>query len=158
AVYVGVEVGIGGWLTEYLTATRGMTLPAAGTCVALYWLGLAIGRLLLGMLPAGVREERLLLALTLFATAALAAALVSAGPVAARLGFALTGFGFSGIFPASIALGGRYQPAAAARTTSVLITGAAIGNIAIPWTMSLIVGRAGLGAGMAFYAALAAMM
>lgn len=157
-VYVGVETGIGAWLTEYMTAARGVTLADAGSCVALYWLGLAAGRLLLGVLPHRVREERLVLGLTLFAALALGAALWSGGPAGARVAFALTGLGFSGIFPATIALGGRYDPEATARMTRRLITGAAVGNISIPWIMAVIVGRAGVAAGMAFYAVMVVVM
>ncbi len=157
-VYVGVETGIGSWLTEYMTAARGLPLAQAGTCLALYWLGLAVGRLVLGILPQRVREERLLLGLATFATVALVAGLAASDPGGARLGLALTGLGFSGIFPAAIALGGRYDPEATARMTRTLIGGAAVGNITIPWTMAVIVGRAGVGAGMGFYAAMTALM
>lgn len=158
ALYVGVETGIGAWMTEYMTARRGLPLAEAGTCLALYWLSVAAGRLVLGVVPHRMREERLLVGLSLFAVAALGVALASPGAGGARLGFALTGLGFSGIFPAIMALGGRYGGAATARTTSILVAGAALGNMAIPWIMAAIVGRAGLGAGMGFYVTTASLM
>jgi fucose permease len=136
-----------------MTARRGLALADAGTCLALYWLCIAAGRLVLSLLPSRVSVERLLLALTVFAVAALGAALAAPGSAGARIGFALTGLGFSGIFPAIVALGGRYGGDAMARTSTILIAGAAIGNIIIPWAMAAIVGRAGLDAGMGFYLA-----
>jgi len=112
----------------------------------------------LSMLAHRFPEERLLLGLSLLALAAFCGALAAPGSVGAFVGFGLTGLGFSGIFPGVMALNGRYGPEAAARTTGTLITGAALGNIVIPWTMAAIVGRAGIGAGMGFYAAMAVVM
>jgi fucose permease len=156
--YVGAETGIGAWLTHYVVSTHHVSLDYAGTCLAFYWSGLAAGRLLLGGLAHRVRQERLILALAVLATAGLAVALRAPSAPGAFLGFTVTGLGFSGIFPATIALGGQYRPQAATQVTRLLIIGAGVGGVAVPWTMSAIVAHAGVGAGMGFYTAVAAMM
>jgi fucose permease len=156
AVYVGVEMGVGAWLTKYMVAVRATTLVYAGNTLSLYWLGLAAGRLILSRSSHYFREETLNLVLALGAAGALTAALLVPGPATATACFALAGLGFSGIFPAAIALGGRYHPHDTAGATSVMVAGAGLGGIVIPWLMSAVADRAGLVAGMIFYVAVAA--
>jgi fucose permease len=152
ALYVGTELGIGGWLTKYMVAVRGVSLTYAGNALSLYWLGLTAGRLVLSVLAHRVSEGILLCGLALVATAAAACGLLVPSPGAAVACFALTGAGFSGIFPAVIALGGRSHPHNVAGVTSVMITGAGLGGIVLPWTMSAIADGFGLTTGMSFYA------
>lgn len=157
-LYVGTEMGIGTWLTKYLISTRSFTLTGAGTALSLYWLGLAAGRLVLSLSAHRVRDEWLLVGLTLLALAALASGLLVTTPAAVLICFTATGVGFSGIFPVVVALGGRRHPSNVAAVTAVLITGAGIGNIVIPWAMSAIADRIGLVVGMSFYLAMTAVM
>jgi fucose permease len=157
-VYVGVEMGIGGWLTKYMVSTRGVTLTYASNALTLYWRGLAAGRLVLSALSHRIGETALLLGLTVVSGMSLPAALLAPAPWLVVLCFAATGLGFSGIFPVVIALGGRHHPHDSAGITSVMITGAGIGGIVVPWAMSAIADVAGLQAGMVFYAVLGASM
>jgi fucose permease len=158
AAYVGAEMGTGGWLSKYMVEVRGVDLRYAGTAVSLYWMGLAAGRLVLTATSQYVSEERLLLGLTTGATAAYAFGLVTRYPALAVAAFALTGLGFSGIFPGVIALAGRYHPQNVAGITSVVITGAGLGGIVIPWVMSAIADAFGLVAGMGFYLLMSGVM
>ncbi len=156
-LYVGTEMGVGGWLTKYLVAEHEVSLAAAGGVLSAYWFGLAAGRLLLSVVPlrsARLGEEGLLVLLSAAASAALLVAVTSTSFVASAVAFTLTGLGFSGIFPGVVALGGRYQPQAVAAATSVVITGAGLGNIVIPWVMSAVADYAGVAAGMYVYAAM----
>lgn len=157
-IYVGVEVGIGGWLTKYMTDVHGLDLSRAGTALSLYWLGLTGGRLALSAVSHRFRERSLLIGLSAFATAAAALALSIQSTAAAEVCFALTGLGFSGIFPTVMALGAAAGPHDVARVTSVLITGAGIGGIVFPWLMAAISDGAGLTAGMLLYVAGSAAM
>ncbi len=157
-LYVGAEMGIGGWLTKYMMAERHVSLTYAGNTLSLYWLGLAAGRLGLGLLSRPLRVEPLLVGLTLLAAVSVVVALVVEAPWLAVVCFGLTGVGFSGIFPGVIALGGRSHPHDPAGVTTVLVTGAGLGGIIIPWSMSAIADAAGLLAGMAFYAGACALM
>jgi fucose permease len=158
AAYVGAEMGTGGWLSKYMVEVRGVDLSYAGTAVSLYWMGLAVGRLLLSLTSQFMSEERLVLGLTIWAAAAFALGLVIPQPAPAVAAFALTGFGFSGIFPGIIALAGRYHPQNVAGITSVVITGAGLGGIIIPWVMSAIADGFGLVAGMGFYLLMCGVM
>jgi len=157
-VYVGVEMGLGGWLTKYMVSERRVSLTYAGNVLSLYWMGLAAGRLALSALSHRFGETALLLGLTLVSALALPAAVLAPAAWMAVLGFAVTGLGFSGVFPVVIALGGRHHPHDTAGITSVMITGAGLGGIVVPWAMSAIADAAGLRAGMIFYALMGASM
>lgn len=156
-LYVGVETGLGAWLTKYEIGVRGTSLAVAGTVLSGYWLGLAAGRLALSVLAHRVGEAELLRALAAASAVALAAALVLPGVLASSLCFMAVGAAFSGIFPALIALGGQAGDDPAP-VTQRLIVGAGVGTIVVPWLMSAVADAFGLVAGMAFYAAMAAVM
>jgi fucose permease len=158
AVYVGVETGVGGWLTKYLTTVRQVSIASAGNVLALYWLGLTAVRLVLTFTAHHVRDEWLVVALSAVVTAALPLALLAGGAVTIAIAFTITGMGLSGIFPAVIAIGGRTHPDAVPRVTSMLIAGAGAGNIVIPWVMSAIADRTDVALGMVFYVAMALVM
>ncbi len=158
AAYVGAEMGIGGWLSKYMVEIRGVDLSYAGTTVSLYWMGLAAGRLILSATSQYFSEERLVLGLTIWAAAAFAFGLVTQQPALAVGAFALTGLGFSGIFPGVVALAGRYHPQNVAGITSVVVTGAGLGAIIIPWVMSAVADGFGLVAGMGFYLLMCGLM
>lgn len=157
-LYVGVEMGVGGWLTKFLVSERGVDLSFAGAVLSAYWLGLAAGRFVLAFAAHYVEERTLLLALTIASTATLTLATFAPGAWTATVLFTATGVGYSGIFPSVIALGGRFQPENTAAITSILISGAGIGGIAVPWLMSAISDGASLTAGMGFYAVMNAAM
>ena len=135
-----------------------MDLRCAGTTVSLYWMGLAVGRLILSATSQYFGEARLVLGLTIWAAAAFAFGLVAQHPALAVAAFAVTGLGFSGIFPGVIALAGRYHPQNVAGITSVVVTGAGLGAIIIPWVMSAVADGFGLVAGMGFYLLMCGLM
>jgi fucose permease len=158
AAYVGAEMGIGGWLSKYMVQVRGADLSYAGTTVSLYWMGLAAGRLILSVTSQHFNEERLLLGLAIWASAAFAFGLVTAHPALAVAAFLTTGLGFSGIFPGVVALAGRYHPENVAGITSVVVTGGGLGGIVIPWVMSAVADGFGLVAGMGVYLLMCGLM
>jgi len=157
-LYVGVEMGVGAWLTKFMVGRHAVELPYAGNTLSAYWLGLAVGRFALAFLAHRVEEATLLLGLSIVSTATLGTAVLAGSPATAAIAFTATGLGYSGIFPAVIALGGRYQPENAAAITSILIAGAGVGGIVVPWLMSFIADAASITTGMVFYAGMGAVM
>jgi len=158
-LYVGTEMGIGSWLSKFLVSEHGVDIAFGGRVLSLYWGGLAFGRLVLSVVSLRPgREEQQLVWLSAVACAGLSLAILAPTPTLSAMAFVLAGLGFSGIFPGVVALGGRYQPAAVAAATSVIITGAGLGNILIPWSMSAVAESAGLRAGMYVYAAMCGTM
>lgn len=157
-LYVGAEMGVGSWLTKFMVAEQGVSLPFAGNTLSSYWLGLALGRFVLAFVAHRIDEAILVLVLSIAAAAALAVAVTSGDPWISAAAFTAAGLGYSGIFPGVIALGGRHHPENPAAITSILIAGAGIGGILVPWLMSAIADAFSVTAGMAFYVAMTVLM
>lgn len=157
-LYVGAEMGVGAWLTKFMVSEQGVTLPFAGNVLSAYWLGLSAGRFALIFVAHHIAESTLIAGLSALSSAALLGAVMAPDPWFAAAAFTVAGLGYSGVFPAVIALGGRYQPENTAAITSVLIAGAGVGGIVVPWLMSAVSDALSLTAGMALYAVLTAAM
>lgn len=57
-VYVGAEVGLGGWITEFMLKERDASAFAAGMSTTGFWLGLTVGRFVLGFITPRIGEKR----------------------------------------------------------------------------------------------------
>ena len=138
-LYVGAEVGIGAWLYSYLRrAAVPLAIPAASTAVSVYWAGLIVGRLLSGAIAHRISARRLAaIGAIVSAIALLAFVGTSSMPTLAYPVVALIGFGFGPIFPNMIAVGAQRFPTRVASMTSIVAGGAALGGVALPWAMGV---------------------
>ncbi len=147
--YVTLEGGVAGWETTHLRATTDLSESHAAQSVALFWGGLAVGRLLAAPLAARVHPG------TLIALALPGAALCLAGaahPPLAVAAYALAGLVLAPIFPAVVSWHARCRPdgrgiaalfavgLAGPILTAPLIgrTVDAHGGAAIPWVLALL--------------------
>ena len=143
-VYVGIEVGIGGWTTSYLVQTTGMALEMAALATSGYWLMLSGGRLVSTLL--GTRlSAYAILGLSLAGTAlASLGLLVGIGnqelTVIATL---LMGLSFGPIYPTVMALVTATFKSGPGRAASVITASANLATMLIPWLQGLLL--AGLG-------------
>ncbi len=148
-LYVGAEAGIGAWLFLYLRSASNLGAALASSGVALYWLGLVCGRAFGGRI--GHR-----IALPLFTTlasilSAMALAILIAAPAigtAAACAVFLVGFGFGPVFPNMIAIGAARFPNETGRMTSIVVAGAALGGVTVPWIMGQTLAHTGAQASM----------
>jgi fucose permease len=158
-LYVGAEVGIGAWLYSYLRrAAVPLAIPTASAAVSVYWAGLIVGRLLSGAIAHRISARRLAaIGAMVSAIALLAFVSTSSVPRLAYPVVALIGFGFGPIFPNMIAVGAERFPARVASMTSIVAGGAALGGIALPWAMGVMLVTRGRVAsiGTAFIATIA---
>jgi fucose permease len=138
-LYVGAEVGIGAWLYSYLRrAAAPLAIPNASAAVSVYWAGLIVGRLLSGAIAHRIRARRLAaIGAMVSAMSLLAFVGTSSMPILAYPVIALIGFGFGPIFPNMIAVGAQRFPARVASMTSIVAGGAALGGVALPWAMGV---------------------
>jgi fucose permease len=138
-LYVGAEVGIGAWLFSYLRrAAVPLAIPTASAAVSVYWAGLIVGRLLSGAIAHRIRARRLAaIGAIVSAMSLLAFVGTSSMPILAYPVVALIGFGFGPIFPNMIAVGAQRFPARVASVTSIVAGGAALGGVALPWAMGV---------------------
>ena len=140
ALYVGTEAGVGGWSTSHLRSL-GLGAATAAGLTSGFWLAMAAGRLLVGLLPARVPEW----AIVTTGSALGAIALLSAvwGP-AAPVAYVVTGLVIAPIFPTAIVWLARLLPGDS-RATSWLFPGAMVGGAVIPAVIGFVIARVGLG-------------
>ena len=155
--YVAVEGGVAGWETTHLLATTDLTDGQAARAVALFWLGLTVGRLLAA--PLALRHHPSRLVIGSLAGACTALALASYAPLAVAA-YALAGLCLAPVFPAVIAWHADRVPSGHGATvvfavglagplvTSPLIGAAAegAGAATIPWVLAAIALAAAAGA------------
>ena len=150
--YVGSEVGVTNWVSEYFVRTLGTPLPMAASAVSALWVGILAGRLILSVAWRGRRQETALLLLSVLSLGSLLAFLAVRryGPAFAVV-FAV-GVGYSGIYPLIIALAGRIFRSSA--SVGIVGTASGIGSFAFPFLMAGMAERLGLRAGFLMLALL----
>jgi fucose permease len=148
-VYVGTEVGVSNWVSEYFVNVLGAAASMGAFSVSLFWAGLLAGRLGVSFLYKGTRQELLLLALALSSACALTVALLMRSPAGVAAAIFLVGLGFSAFYPVTMALvGDRFKSGVAVGTVA---TGGATGSFAIPFVMAMVAQALGLRGGFWFY-------
>ncbi|HUJ74378.1 MAG TPA: MFS transporter, partial [bacterium] len=155
-LYVGAELGVSTWSSEYMvTVLHGS--PALGAfMVSLFWTGLLAGRLIISAAYHGQKQERIVLGLAALATCGLLVVLASGSQGGAAAGIFLAGLGFSGIYPLAMAIVGASFKSGMAIGTAA--TGGGIGSFSFPFLMAVMAERIGLRGGFWFYAALSACL
>ncbi|MEO8287545.1 MAG: MFS transporter [Chloroflexota bacterium] len=109
--YVGIEVSLGSWTFSFLTEERDQTVQLSGFAVSGYWLGLTVGRLVLGRVAARLGNRRLIeMCLVGVVIGILLVWLVPVSIVMA-VGLWLVGFSLGPVFPTTIAMMSDIVPA-----------------------------------------------
>lgn len=149
-LYVGLEIGVAGWMPTYLQAI-GYGLPAAALLTSGFWLALAMGRFLVAPLTLRMGEPFIVLGGTGIALLALVAALL---PAAAPAAYILAGLGIAPIFPTGLAWVARLNPGNP-RATAWLFPAAMLGGV-IPTGIGVLLATLGTAWAPAVLAAVAA--
>jgi len=132
---IGVETGMGAWLSRFLQKLWDADPAVGGWAVALFFAGITSGRLLLGWRPPTWARERVVRAAALCA-AAPAVALLFAPPVLSLPLAFLTGVAASPIIPFSLAVISHRSPRSLApAATAAALAVAASGGLVMPGAM-----------------------
>ncbi len=138
--YVGLEIGVGGWMTAHLESVGQHSLDAA-TITSGFWLAIAIGRVLAALIPDSVSPPKILMACAAVASIALLAALNGA---AAPVAYIVTGLAIAPMFPTGIAWLARLRPGDS-RATSWVFPASMVGGVVIPAGIGLAIASLGIG-------------
>lgn len=150
-LYVGVEIGVAGWMPTHLHAA-GYALAAAAAITSGFWLALALGRFLIAPLSMRVREGPIVLVATTVAVVTLLLALV---PAVAPIAYIITGLVIAPIFPTGVAWLARLNRGNP-RATSWLFPASMVGGALIPTIAGLVIARLGIGWAPGMFALVAA--
>jgi len=148
-LYVGAELGVSTWVAEYFVKIRGSTPSVGAYAVALFWIGLLAGRFSLSILYKGSRQEYIVLVLAVLAAAGLGVMLMVRSTWATAVAVFLTGLGFSGIYPLSVAIVGRFSRSGVA--VGAVTTGGGVGSFTFPFLMAILAETVGIRGGFWFY-------
>jgi len=144
-VYAGAEVSLGSWSYSLLTEERREAALLAGWIVSGYWLGLTLGRLLLGRLAARIGNRRLIEGCLAGVVLGLAVVWLIPGSVGAAVGLGCTGFSLGPIFPTTIALMADRVPSRLLPSAiGFLASAASIGVAIFPWLAGNLAQQIGL--------------
>ncbi|KAB5583351.1 major facilitator superfamily domain-containing protein [Coniochaeta sp. 2T2.1] len=108
--YVGAEVSLGGWITTFMLKVRHAEPFDAGLTVTFFWLGLTVGRVLLGFVTGRVGEKLAIsIYLVLTVTLQLLYWLVPSF-IASAIFVSFLGFFLGPLFPAAIVAATKLLP------------------------------------------------
>ena len=141
ACYIASEVGVTDWLVRFLEPAP---LSLATTALALYWAGMAAGRLGSARVADRFDHVRYVTVAAAIMSIALAGAiLVPSVPVSIGL-FALAGLAAGPVAPMIMAVGGDRYPDRSAAVGGYLTTAAVVGTIRFPTLMGFLSVTVGL--------------
>jgi fucose permease len=148
-IYVGTEIGISSWSSEYVVRVLGVAAWAGAFTPALFWLGLLGGRLAISFGYKGSRQELLMLALSAISATGLLVVLLAPSAAIVAVAVFVAGLGSSGFYPLGMSLvGRRFKSGVAVGTVA---TGGAAGSIVFPFAMAVIAQTIGIRSGFWFY-------
>lgn len=122
---IGVESGLGGWLTTYSERLQAEGKMRINTTIV-YFIFLVIGRGVATVVSRRLSADALLLACSVILTVGVGLVLMTANPFLPILGAAIAGLGTSAIFPTNmVRFAKRFGPEATRKATPLFITGTA---------------------------------
>ncbi|MES2434895.1 MAG: MFS transporter [Pseudomonadota bacterium] len=163
--FVGVELGLSGWIAEYFVQVFAYQPSQSAFLVSLFWVGMLAGRLGVPLLYHGPHQAEMLIALSGLATLSTAGlcllGLMVASGLTQAIGLGLVflaGLGCSIYYPAVISLLGKRFPQAQSQAIAFAATGGGIGAFVFPFVMSALAQGWGIRFGFAAYVIVAIAM
>lgn len=148
-IYVGTEIGISSWASEYVVKVLGVSASTGALAVSVFWLGLLGGRLGISFGYKGTRQDLLMLGLAVLTAVSVAGVIAARSVAAETAAIFAAGLGSSGFYPLGMSLLGKYFKSGVAVGTAA--TGGGAGSVAFPFFMALLAQRVGIRDGFWFY-------
>ena len=141
-LYVGIEIGLGGWTTVYMARTTTMAAGSIAVVVSGYWLALTAGRLFGAALGARISSGALALVSVVGSCVGAVLLLASSGNIVWTIaGVLVMGVSFGPIFPTVVVVATEMFRSAPSRAVSVVISMSSIGGMLLPPLQGILLER-----------------
>ena len=157
-VYVGIELGVAAWMSEFVVAAIGGSVAQGARIVSLYWVGLCLGRVGTGILHRGTGHAAVILALAAVAVVGLTVTVSAGGLGWAAAGAVVTGIGLSALYPLLISLAGSQYPTRRSRAMGLTAASGGLGSMLVPLAITVVADAFGIRSGMFVYLGLAVIL
>ncbi|KAF4120971.1 Major Facilitator Superfamily [Geosmithia morbida] len=109
--YVGVEVSLGGWIPTFMIEVRHADSFTAGLVATMFWIGLALGRVVLGFITGRIGEKMAVVAYLFLCAVFQVLYWMVPSVEASAISVAMLGFFLGPLFPAVIVVVTKLLPA-----------------------------------------------
>lgn len=141
-LYVGVEMGTGGWTTIYAGKTTSLAPGAIALVLSGYWLALTGGRLVGAALGTRLRSRDLALLSVIGSCAGALMVVAGSGSAGWTIaGTVVMGLSFGPVFPTVVVMGTETFRAAPGRAVSVIISMSSMGAMVLPVLQGVLLER-----------------
>ncbi len=131
-IYSGVGHSLNTWISSYMRDIAHVPVFLATGTLAIYNLGITLGRLVTSFASKKLDDTILILIMSILSLASISLALFSTSGAVIILCLGFTGFFFGGLFPTVIAIAGRLYPERRGTITGLLVMAASLGSMTIP--------------------------
>jgi FHS family Na+ dependent glucose MFS transporter 1 len=146
-LYVGVEAGLGAWITTYADRSTSLTKESGALLASGFWFALTVGRVA-GALWGGRLAPYTVLGVSLWGMLGGGILFVAgSGSIALTvLAVLVTGLFAGPPFPTVVAITTRTFRSGPGKATGAVVSTASLGSAALPWLQGVVLDRAGTGA------------
>ncbi len=141
-VYVGIEIGVGGWAQPYLERTTTLSPSTAALATSGFWLALTASRMVIALIGGRMTSTQVLWLAVLISAVGGGLLAVSTGSAALSIvAVLIAGFGFGPVYPTIIVILTTLFREAPGRAASVAAIMGGIGGGVIPWVQGILLDR-----------------
>lgn len=144
----GMEITVGGWTSTFFNEELAVPARAALIFLSLYWMGMMLARLSLGVILPRIQAIRVLYACIVAGLVGSALLLTTRSPGVAGLGVFLLGVGFAAMFPVMLGFIGDRYTALSGTAFGVAIAMALVGGMLLPYIAGFLGERYGMRASL----------
>lgn len=133
-LYVGMENGVGSWITAYFDQTTALTYEAATLVASGFWIALTLGRLASAFVSRWLNSRQILgLTLTGSLAGLVLLGFTRGNSSASMLSIVMCGFFFGAVFPSIISIVTTTFAHGPGRAVSVITAIGSVGGMTLPW-------------------------
>ncbi|MGA7733253.1 MAG: MFS transporter [Chloroflexia bacterium] len=139
-IYVGVEVGTGGWIAVYMQRTTNLSVETAAFMGSAFYMALTAGRLIAAGLGMKLHPGQLFMGSLVAASIAGVGLLLGVGNLAVTVAsLALLGMAFGPIYPTMLSVVAALFPTSASKAAGFVMSVGGVGGLVIPWLQGVMI-------------------